>query len=46
MDIDVNPYRELDARITPTEFEVFCMETLKAYAEREKLLNFKKQRVL
>ena len=40
MDIDVNPYRELDARINPTEFEIFCMETLKAYAEREKLQNF------
>ena len=40
MDIDVNPYRELDARINPTEFEVFCMETLKAYAERENLQNF------
>ena len=40
MDIDVNPYRELDARINPTEFEVFCMETLEAYAERENLQNF------
>ncbi len=37
---DVNPYRELDADITAKEFELFCLETLKAYAERENLKNF------
>lgn len=37
---DVNPYRELDADITAKEFELFCFETLKAYAERENLKNF------
>ena len=36
----INPYRELSASISPQEFEKFCMETLKAYAEREGLLNF------
>ena len=40
MGIDTNPYRELDANINATEFEIFCMETLKAYAQREKLQNF------
>lgn len=37
---DINPYRSLVADISPTEFEVFCVETLKAYAEKENLLNF------
>lgn len=41
MEIDTNPYRCLQADITPTEFEVFCMETLKAYAEKEGLKEFK-----
>ena len=38
--IDVNPYRELNANISPTEFEVFCLNTLKAYAEKENLSSF------
>lgn len=40
MEIDTNPYRCLQANINPTEFEVFCLETLKAYAEREGLQDF------
>lgn len=40
MDIDVNPYRRISAEITPTEFEKFCLETLKAYAEKESLKDF------
>jgi len=41
MEIDTNPYRSLAAHISPTDFEIFCMETLKAYAKREKLTKFK-----
>ena len=41
MEIDTNPYRDLQADITPTEFEIFCMDTLKAYAEKEGLKEFK-----
>ena len=37
---DVNPYRELDANISPTDFEIFCLNTLKAYADREGLKDF------
>ena len=37
---DINPYRELDASINPTDFELFCMDVLKAYAEKEHLQNF------
>lgn len=37
---DVNPYRELDTSINPTDFELFCMDVLKAYAEKEHLQNF------
>lgn len=40
MEIDTNPYRRLSAEITPTEFEKFCLETLKAYAEKESLKDF------
>ncbi len=40
MEYDANPYRELPARISPLEFEQFCMETLKAYASQEALQNF------
>lgn len=36
----INPYREIEASITPKEFETFCMETLKAYALRENLQDF------
>ena len=39
-EIDTNPYRSLEAAITPTEFEIFCLETVKAYAEREGLKDF------
>lgn len=37
---DINPYRELDANISPTDFEKFCLNTLKAYAENEELKDF------
>ena len=40
MFVDINPYREIDADITAEEFELFCLNTLQAYAEREKLQNF------
>ena len=40
MYVDINPYRELEAYITPKEFELFCLETLKAYAEIEHLKKF------
>lgn len=41
MTTDLNLYRELDANIKPRDFEIFCMETLKSYAEQEHLQNFK-----
>lgn len=37
MKTDINPYRELPANITPQDFELFCMKTIKAYAEKEGL---------
>ena len=40
MTTTINPYRELDANISPTDFEIFCMDTLKAYAEKERLKDF------
>ena len=40
MKCDINPYRELPANISPIEFEKFCMETLRSYAEQESLLDF------
>ena len=40
MEYDVNPYRELPANITPLDFELFCVETIKAYAEKENLSNY------
>lgn len=40
MACDVNPYRNLSAEISPIDFEKFCMETLKAYAQRENLTGF------
>lgn len=40
MKYDMNPFRELPIRISPIEFEQFCMETLKAYAAEEALQNF------
>ena len=39
-EIDTNPYRSLEAAITPTEFEKFCLETVKAYAQKEGLKDF------
>lgn len=41
MNTDINPYRSLSADITPTEFEIFCMETLRAYAKQEGLQQFR-----
>lgn len=41
MTTDINPYRELEACISPADFEIFCMETLKAYAKREDLKDFR-----
>ena len=35
-----NPYRELVADKTPTEFECLRMKALKAYAEKENLPDF------
>ena len=40
MEFVPNPYRDLDVRITPLEFEQFCMETLKVYAKKESLQDF------
>ena len=36
----LNPYREFVAGISPTEFEVLCLEILKNYAEAEHLSDF------
>jgi hypothetical protein len=36
----LNPYEELVSKITPVEFEKFCLEIIKTYAEEEKLLDF------
>jgi len=41
MTTDLNLYRAIDANITPRNFEIFCMETLKSYAEQEQLQNFR-----
>lgn len=40
MEIDINPYRALNAEIDYVEFEKFCLETLSAYAQREGLNSF------
>lgn len=40
MTIDTNPYRDLSANITPDDFELFCLNTLKACANEEGLSNF------
>lgn len=37
MEIDINPYRSLNAEIDAIEFEKFCLETLKAYGQKEGL---------
>ncbi|MPN14730.1 hypothetical protein SDC9_162057 [bioreactor metagenome] len=36
----MNPYRELVSSISPTEYEVLCLEILNSYAETEHLSNF------
>lgn len=40
MNGDINPYRSLSVDISPTDFELFCMNTLQAYAIQENLKNF------
>lgn len=37
----MNPYKDLVSKITPNEFELFCFDILNAYAESEKLNDFK-----
>ena len=39
-DFPLNPFLEISAEMNPTEFEKYCMEILKAYAEKEKLIDF------
>lgn len=41
MEADINFFRLLNADISATEFEKFCLETLQVYAQREGLNNFK-----
>lgn len=36
----INPYRSLVAKMTPTEFETYCLEALNGYAEKEGLKDF------
>lgn len=36
----MNPYLDIASKITPVEFELFCLEVLKAYAESEQLTDF------
>lgn len=36
----INPYREYVADISPTEFEKYCFNILKCYAEKENLKEF------
>lgn len=38
--VSINPYRELVANISPTEFEKLCLEILNSYAETENLSEF------
>lgn len=38
--VSINPYRELVANISPTEFEKLCLEILNSYAEAENLSKF------
>lgn len=40
MTVDMNFYRSLNANIDPIEFEKFCLETLKAYGQKEGLKDF------
>lgn len=36
----INPFREIIASISPTEYEEYCTEILKGYAEKENLKDF------
>ena len=36
----INPYRDFVSSITPTEFEEYCTEMLKGYADAENLTDF------
>jgi len=36
----MNVYRDIVANISPTEFEILCLDILSSYAEAEHLLNF------
>ena len=36
IEYDTNPYRKLYAQMTPTDFEIYCIEAIKAYAQKEK----------
>jgi len=40
-DFNFNPYVEIISSISPVDFEKFCLEILKVYAEKEKLVDFK-----
>lgn len=40
MTTDTNPYRHLNADMEAKDFEIFCMKTLRAYAEKEGLCDF------
>jgi len=40
-DYNFNPYVNISSSISPVEFEKFCLKVLKAYAEEEKLKDFK-----
>lgn len=40
MTVDTNPFRALSADINEHEFEIFCADTLKAYAKQENLTDF------
>jgi len=40
-DFSSNPYVEISSSISPVEFEKFCLEILKYYAEEEQLKDFK-----
>jgi len=39
-EVGLNPYSELVSRISPMEFEIFCFDVIKAYAEADGLKNF------
>lgn len=41
MKVDVNPYRKLEASISPREFEIYCKDVLNSYAQKEGLHDYK-----